>query len=165
MDDGRTNHHWIRPLLSELDLLGTVEETHDPGILWKELEESGFLERLRQLVPVINKEAGYPLLHVQWFLPPQKVVCTFTIRKPKTEFGMQIVLRKAGPIVVFYNKKPRSLGEGGGYGLYRYLGGSGGVNVKLRRVIRPSEVTDQDFQEWFSFLLSGFQDSFQPSMR
>jgi hypothetical protein len=165
MENGRTNHHWIRPLLSELDLLGSVEEARDPALLWKDLEETGVLERLRQLPSQINKEAGYALLDVQWFLPPQKVVCTFSVRKPKTEFGMQIVLRKAGPVVVFYNKKPRSLVEGGGYGLYRYLAGSGGVNVKLRRVFRPAEVSEQDFQQWFSYLLSGFQDSFQPPTR
>lgn len=165
MDDKKANHNWIRPLLSDLDLIGHTPEAKDPAEIWKELERSRLLDRLRELPALINKEAGYPLVNVQWFLPPQKVVCTFTVRKPKTEYGIQIVLRKGGPVLVFYSKKPRSRGNSSGYGLYRYLGVGTGVDVKLRRAIRPTEVTDQDLQEWFSYLLSGFQDSFQPAHR
>ncbi len=160
MTESNGSHSWIRPLLSQLDLLHQTEvPAKDPASLWDELTKSTLLDRLRQLPSLINQEAGYPLLNVQWFLPPQKVVCTFTVRKDTNDCGMQLVLRQAGPTLVFYTKKKGR--EATSYGLYRYLTGSS-INVKHRRVIRPAAVTDRDLQEWFSYLLSGFQESFQP---
>lgn len=155
------NHSWIRSLLSQLELLHSREEIEDPVKLWDDLEESTLLDRLRELPPLINLEAGYHLMHAQWFLPPQKTVCTFSVKKGSADYWMQLVLRQAGPTLIFYTKS--SGVNTSFYGLYRYIAGDKSVHVKLRRVLRPAAVTDKDLQEWFGYLLSGFQESFTPT--
>jgi hypothetical protein len=156
------NHAWIRPLLARLGLLQPNAEVLDPAKLWDELEQSTFLPRLREAARLINSEAGYQLMHIQWFLPPQRIVCTFSVKKEKADFKMQLVLRQAGPTMIFYSRGP---GSGVNYSrLYRYLAGDTSGNVRLRRVLLPADVTDKDLQEWFTYLLSGFQETFTPAV-
>jgi len=154
------SQHWIRPLLSRLDLVSHAEGEKNPAELWDELARTGLLDRLRALPSLINEEAGRHLVHEQWFLPPQRVVCTFTLRKEKLQYGMQLVLRRTGPFLVFYTKKPGTSSRA--HSLYRYISGTPAIDVRSRRLLRPAEVSEADLQEWFSYLLSGFEESFQP---
>jgi hypothetical protein len=152
---------WVRPLLAELHLLNHRGWPRPPGELWQELSQSDLLQRLEPLPSLINEQAGQPLVDAQWMLPPQEVVFSFAVVRNDTEFVMRLVLDQAGPLLVFFSKKVESSYPHSAF--YHYFMRDDSIHVKLRYVIHPAQVTDQDLQEWFSYLLSGFQKSFQPT--
>src|ERR1039457_4050567 len=67
-------------------------------------------------------------------------------------------------VVVFVRRSwpketsPESLGW-----IYRHLvPGKPTVDVKFRAVVQPEDVTREDVEEWFAYLISGFERKFRP---
>lgn len=162
MDQRCGNHHgWINPLLKRLDLDQKSDDNIDFEKYRTHLEESRLTERIGQIVSTINKAAGYHLLESSDYLPPQKKVLRIAFDKGRILHVMDVTLQDNGVTLVFCSIK-KLPGAWEGY-LPRYSRGDNAA-ILLELVIRPAEVTEENIQMWLSYLLSGLNKKFKPSI-
>lgn len=123
-------------------------------------------ERLSAAIVRVNGVAGQQLLFQEIFAQPQRTqrVCSF--EKDGVAYEMALVLRSAGPTLVFSSWKRTA---------ERRWAGFGGLRQLLRRprraeidhevLIHPAGVTDDEIEDWLFYLLSGFRRSFRPARK
>jgi len=122
------------------------------------LEDSGFLDKVRSTVTQMNREAGHQLIESQEFLPPARVVSRLRFRRGNTDYCLEIAVRPQGPKAIFYTVKrvPR--------GIQRFFNHktSSRTSTAYKMFFRPEAVTKDNVQAWCTYLVSEFQTSFKP---
>jgi hypothetical protein len=155
-----TPHRWINTLLSQLDLADTREERVDLRPQWSRIEESRLPERIRQVVADVNGAAGYHLLEMLDYLPPQKTVLRMSFSKNHTEHVMEIEVDENGSTLVFYSaEKSPDIWER----YFRNHARKANRVTFLELDLHPSEILEEDVRAWVSYVLSGFKNKFKPA--
>jgi hypothetical protein len=152
------NSPWINPLLTRLKLIPVKEENTDPRPYWNSIEECKLLERIGRVVGEVNAAAGYHLLEMQEYLPPQKTFFHINFDRNRVQYRMELVLREDGIVLVFSSAKHVSARWD------RYFPQSSrkdNSNVAWEQVIHPAEILEQNIQAWLSYLLSGLDKQFR----
>ncbi len=76
------------------------------------------------------------------------------------EYAMALSIRRTGPYIVFFSRKLPAYDYGQyPHYAYHYFRTFRKVSVKLRVPIDTDTVTEADLEQWFSYLLSRFQES------
>lgn len=157
----QTPAKWINPLLEKFDLVQPRRIAVDLRLLWTELEEFRVPERIRTTVAEINREAGGHVLDLLDYLPPQRKVLRVVYTKDKVEYVMAVLLRSGVPAVAFHSASVATTMWS------RYLPSRTKTRLhhhhplEIVRGFRPSEVTDEIIQHWFTFLLSRLSKEFE----
>jgi hypothetical protein len=152
---------WINSVLKQQNLLQPNEANIvDLKPCWAQIEESRLVERMGQMVGDINRAAGYYMLELQDFLPPQRTILSIRFSKRYAEYVLEIVAREGGVAsVVFHSlSKVFAFWE-------HYFGNRSQLrkpSISFQLDIHPAEILDDDLQRWFSYLLSGFKNKLKP---
>jgi hypothetical protein len=159
----KTENDWINSILKRQNLLQPEEENIvDLKPCWAQIEECQIVERMGQFVADINAAAGYCILELQDFLPPQKTILSITFSKRFAEYVLEMVVCEDGAAtVVFYSlSKISELWERH----FRNLSQLRDASISFSLDIHPAEVLNDDLQRWFSYLLSGFKNKLKPNV-
>jgi hypothetical protein len=163
VDSKNSGHQsWINPLLTQLNLVQEEQSLADFRPDWAKMEECQLPERIRRVVADVNGAAGYHVLELLDFLPPQKTVLRISYSKQQTDYVMEILLRESGGVLVFYSSRKTPDRWGRYFQSHARKGKR--VNI-LEQDFHPAEVLDEDIRSWVSYLLSGFENKFKPSER
>jgi hypothetical protein len=152
----------LKPALEELQL--TRKDVGATSAAFRdELEKSGLFEMMQRVCQLINTAAGTLVIDVQSYLPPEMILRSFTLKKGHDEYVMQVELVGAKRMVVFLTQEqPSAFSRFAGW-IYGLFGAErSDVNVKLVFEIRPEEVRERDVEEWFMYLMTGFNRRFTP---
>ena len=150
----------INPIFAQLDLARRNEAPVDPRLYRAQIEECQLPERIGKIVSELNRAAGYHLLEMVEFLPPQKTVLRVSFSKYQTDYEMEIVLGEHSAAVVFYSLKETSK---------RWVRHFSVFTRRRNRTtffdldFRAAEIREENINNWFSYLLSGFEKKFKPS--
>ena len=155
----RTDNSWITSFLRQrkLSRLGN-NDVADLTPFFAQVEECQLAERIRDVVLDINETAGDRILELLDFLPPQRTILTVTFSERRTEYVLEILVRKNGPALMFYSLNKIPDGE-------RFFQNHSTAEepiIFLDQEIHPAEILSEDLQVWFSYLLSGFARKFKP---
>ena len=158
MSQRRDNAHWINPLLTRLNLVRKPEQDSNQVNFWKQIEASELADRVGRLVAEINVAAGYHVLEILDFLPPQKNVLRVSFERHHVKHNLEIAIRDYGIILMFSSTR-RDL-----TGWERYIPGNSmrdSSTLVWEQVIHPAEVVETNIQAWLSYLLSGLDKEFR----
>jgi len=158
LNQRRGNDHWINPLLTHLNLIQAKEENPDPMHYWKSIDECQLLERIGSVVGKINDAAGYHILEMLEYLPPQRRFFDINFDRNRVHYKMELVLRDEGVVLVFSSAKHVSAMWD------RYFPQSSrkdNSTVVWEQVVHPEEVLELNIQAWLSYLLSGLDKQFR----
>jgi hypothetical protein len=154
----RGNAQWINPLLTRLNLVRKREQDSDRINFWKQIEDSELADRVGRLVAEINAAAGYHVLEMLDFLPPQKNVLRVSFERKRVKHNLEIAIRDYG-IALMFSKTRRVL-----TGWERYIPGHSmrdSSTLVWEQVIHPAEVVEPNIQAWLSYLVSGLDKQFR----
>ncbi len=157
MNQRRGNGDWITQL-EQLKLAG--ERKADPGkdTNWSQIEEFELTERIGKLVTEVNRAAGYHILGMVDFLPPQKDILRVSFDKQHVKHCMEVAIQERGIVLTFSSRKrARNI-------LGRFFSSNlTGIRSTIvwEQVIRPQEILERNIQAWLSYLLSGFDKQFR----
>jgi hypothetical protein len=154
------NQKWINSLLTQLDLVRKNEGPVDFNVYWDQLDQCHLPERMRKIVADVNGAAGYHVLELLDFLPPQKTVIHVAFSKNRYKHIMEIELSERGATVVFYSL--RKFYEAWERYFPNHARKSNRTTV-LELDFHAAEVLEENIESWFSYLLSGFDKSFKPN--
>lgn len=157
MNQRHGNENWINPLLKRLNLLPN-EEPITPDAYWKQIEDCELAERVGKIVSEINRAAGYHVLEMLEFLPPQKNILRISFERHRVKHNLEIVIRDSGIVLMFSTRRRISIGWGRYVASYSSKSDSALV---WEEVISPEEVLDENIQAWLSYLLSGLDKKFR----
>jgi hypothetical protein len=152
------NDYWISPLLSKLNLIKAEEANADPRHYWKSIEECKLLERIGKVTAEINGAAGYHVLQMVEYLPPQKKVIHISFKRKRVKHRLELVLRNEGILLVFSTARhilPRW------DCFFRQASLKDNSTVVWEQIIRPEEILEENIQAWLSYLLSGLDKKFR----
>lgn len=158
MDPRHGNDHWINPLLKRLDLVREGEASLPQNTFWRQLEECELVERIGRFVAQVNLAAGYHVLEMVDYLPPQKNVLRISFDRQRVKHSLEISIQDGGIALMFSTTRLEATGW------RRYVSIHSARNsrtVVWEQVIRPGEIMDQNIQAWLSFLLSGLDKKFR----
>ena len=155
-----SNQKWINSLLTQLDLVRKDEDLVDLRPYWEQLEQCNLPERFRKIVAEVNGAAGYHVLELLDFLPPQKTVLNISFSKNRYKHIMEIQLSEHGGTVVFYSLR-RFYDAWERY--FPNRARKSNRTLVLELDFHPAEVLDENIESWLSYLLSGFDKSFKPN--
>jgi hypothetical protein len=158
--DIKAQNDWINSLLIQNLVQPGEEDSVDLKSCRAQIEESQMTERMRQMVADINRAAGYYMLELHEFLPPQPTILRIGFSKRFAEYFLEIVARDGDPAaVVFYSlSKISELWEQ----CFPTLSRLRKPSISLELDILPAEILNDDLQRWFTYLLSGFKNKFKP---
>lgn len=151
---------WVNSVIKQQHVVKRKEEhVVDMEPCWAQMEEFRMVERIGQMVADINGAAGYRLLELQDFLPPQATILTISFSKRYTEYVLEIIAREGGAAVAaFYSLSKIS-----------YLWEEYFPKLSRRKPsifhkldFHPAEILNDDLQRWFSYLLSRFDKKLKP---
>ena len=151
---------WINSVLIQQNLVEPREEHFvDLKPCWAQMGETRMVERIGEMVADINGAAGYYMLELQDFLPPQTTILTITFSKRYSEFVLEIMACEDGAAtVVFY-----SLSKISDFWEHYFRNQSRRKpSISLKLDFHPAEILNDDLQRWFSYLLSGFSRKLKP---
>lgn len=158
MDRKPDNEHWINPLLKRLDLVREGETVLPQNSFWRQIEECELVERIGRIVAEVNLAAGYHLLEMLDYLPPQKNVLRVTFDRPRVKHSLEVAIQDGGIVLMFLTTRLEATGW------RRYVSMHSARNTRTvvwEQAIRPGEILDQNIQAWLSFLLSGLDKKFR----
>lgn len=159
MNQSRGNDHWINPLLTRLNLVRNREEEDlARRAYWDQIDKCQLAERVGRLVTEVNREAGYHVLEMVEFLPPQKNILRVSFDRQRIKHNLEIAIRDSGIVLMFSSTK-RALG-----GWARYMSNHPGrrnSTLVWEQDIYPEAVLEQNIQAWLSYLLSGLDKQFR----
>jgi hypothetical protein len=157
----KDENDWINSVLRQKNLI-EPKDVHfvDLNPCWAQVAECRMVERIGQIVADINEAAGYYMLELQDFLPPQSTILTIRFSKRHFEYVLEIVAREDGAAtVVFYSlSKLFDLWEH-----YFRNQSRRKPSISHKLVFHPAEILNDDLQRWFSYLLSGFEKKLKPN--
>ena len=153
---------WINSVLKQRNLLQPREENSvDLKPSWAQIEECRMVERMGEIVEDINGAAGYYMLELQDYLPPQVTILRIVFAKWHAEYVLEIVARECGAAAVVFYSLSRISELWKPY--FRNQSRSVNPSISLELDIHPAEILDDDLQRWFSYLLSGFKNKLKPN--
>jgi hypothetical protein len=152
------NDHWINPLLKRLDLVAKSEEDPVYNTYWRLIEECELAERIGRLVAEVNRAAGYHVLEMVDFLPPQKNVLRVSFDQDRVKHYLEIAIQESGMVLMFSTMK-RASTRWGGY--VRIHSIRKNTTLVWEQAIHPVEILEQNIQAWISYLLSGLDKQFR----
>ncbi len=158
MSQRRENEYWINPLLKQLDLVRKKEADLARDACWKQIEECELTERIGKLVIEVNRAAGYRVLEMMDFLPPQKHVVRVSFQRHRLKHNMEVAIRESGIVLVFSTSRRVSTGW------MRFLSFNSIRNhstLVWEQTIHPAEILERHIQSWVSYLLSGLDKKFR----
>ena len=158
MSQPRGNEHWINPLLARLNLVRKSDQDSDLLAFWKQIEDSELADRVGRLVAEINTAAGYHVLEMLEFLPPQKNILRISFEHHRVKHNLEIAIRERGIVLMFSTSKRVVTGW------ERYVPGNSMRDTSTlvwEQVIHPAEVVEPNIQAWLSYLLSGLDKQFR----
>lgn len=136
------------------------------ALLRERLARSELLTVMDRIADTVNAKAGDLLIDAQSYLPPEVLVRSFSFRKGETEYLLQLESWGSDPTLVFlarYCRGPTFMAWCGW--IYRLFGADEYViEVKFRSQFRMDDVTEADVERWFTYLISGFDQAFAPSV-
>lgn len=158
MNPRRGNDDWINPQLKRLNLAG--QKTVNPALdtYWSQIEESELTERIGKLVTEVNRAAGYHILRMVDFLPPQKSILRVSFIKGRYKHSMEILIRDSGIVLLFSTRKHSGIDW---LGLFSAISMRNRSTVVWEQVIHPGQIAEQNIQSWLSYLLSGLDKKFR----
>jgi hypothetical protein len=125
------------------------------------IKRSRLIERMHEIYLSINSEAGQNILYEQSFLQPQQVLCQYTFDKEDIVYEMSVAFSAIGPTLVFASHRRDNMP-------HQILRLYGNFVDKMSCIsywecpIDPSTVSENDLQQWFTFLLSGTSRKWSP---
>ena len=160
--DSKNNDHqsWINPLLTHLNLVREEQSLPDFTSHQTQMEECKLPERIRGIVADVNGAAGYHVLELLDFLPPQKTVLRISYFEQQTDHVMEIQLRESGAALVFYSERKTS--DKWDRYFQNHARKQKRVEI-LEQDLYPAEILEEDIRSWVSYVLSGFENKFRPS--
>jgi hypothetical protein len=159
--NNKVQYDWINSVLIQQNLI-EPEQGHfaDLKPCWDQMGESRIVERTGEMVADINRAAGYYMLDLQDFLPPQTTILTISFSKRYTEYVLEIMAREDGTAaVVFYSLSKI-------YDLWEHYFRNQPrrkASISLKLDFHPAEILNDDLQRWLSYLLSGFDKKLKPN--
>jgi hypothetical protein len=157
----KAENDWINSVLIRHNLVQPKKENSVAlKPCWAQMEECRMVERIEQVVADINGAAGYYMLDLQAFLPPQTTILTIRFSKRYAEYVLEIMAREdSAAAVVFYSlSKISNLWEH-----YFRNQSRRKPSISLKLDFHPAEILNDDLQRWFSYLLSGFDKKLKPN--
>jgi hypothetical protein len=154
----RGNDQWINPLLKRLDLVAKSEEDPAGNTFWRQIEECELVERVGKLITEVNRAAGYHILELVDFLPPQKNILRVFFDRQRVRHNLEIVIREKGIVLMFSTTRRDSTGW------RRYVSTHSmkrESTLVWEQIIHPEEILEQNIQAWISYLLSGLDKKFR----
>jgi hypothetical protein len=132
----------------------------------EQLDQSELLTMMGRIADAVNDKAGNLLIDVQSYLPPEPLVRSFSFHKDDQDYVLQLESWGLAPTVVFLRRKwrdPRFLNSFGW--IYRLLGVEEyKIEVNYSALFRAELVTEAEIEKWFTYLISGFDRAFAPSV-
>lgn len=134
--------------------------------LRERLAQSELLTTMDRIADEVNAKAGDLLIDAQSYLPPEALVRSFSFRKAGTEYILQLESWGSDPTLVFLTRYCQGTLFVRWFGwIYRLFGSDEYViDVKFRSQFRMEDVTEVDVERWFTYLISGFDRAFVPSL-
>lgn len=154
-------NNWVNSVLTRQNLVEHMEERSvDLKPSWGQMEKYRMVERIGEMVADINAAAGYHMLELQDFLPPQETILTITFSKRYAEYVLEIIAREGGAAAVtFYSlSKITEFWEQCFPKLFLRK-----PSISLTLDFHPAEILNDDLQSWFSYLLSRFDKKLKPN--
>jgi hypothetical protein len=158
LNQRRENESWISPLLERLNLMREREENLSRSAYWKQIEECELVERIGRLIVDVNRAAGYHILEMVDFLPPQKNVLRVSFHRARVKHNLEFVIRDSGIVLMFSTTRHDSTGW------RRYVSTrpkKSDSTLVWEQAIQPEGILDQNIQAWISYLLSGLDKKFR----
>jgi hypothetical protein len=159
--NNKSENDWINSVLIQQNLvLPKKEHSVDLRPCWAQIEEYRMVERIGEIVADINGAAGYCMLELQDYLPPQTTILSIRFSKRYAEYVLEIMAREAcAAAVVFYSlSKVFDLWEH-----YFRNQSRRKPSISLKLDFHPAEILNDDLQRWFSYLLSRFDKKLKPN--
>jgi hypothetical protein len=154
----RGNDHWINPLLKRLDLVAKSEEDPAGNSYWGQIEKCELVERVGRLITEVNRAAGYHVLELTDFLPPQKNILRVSFDQDRVKHYMEIAIQENGIALMFSTTK-RASDRWGGYVAIHSMRKN--TTLVWEQIIHPEKILEQNIQAWISYLLSGLDKNFR----
>jgi hypothetical protein len=160
LDQRRSSENWINPLLKRLDLVREGEANLSRNAYWRQIEACELVERVGRLVAEVNLTAGYRILEMVDFLPPQKNVLRVSFDRQAVKHSLEIMIRNDGIVLMFSTKRRFAAG-------WRHIVSTFSKSKRRNstlvweQTIHPGEILEQNIQAWVSFLLSGLDKKFR----
>jgi hypothetical protein len=131
------------------------------------LEESRLLKIMRDICAAINRAAGSVTVDEHHYLPPEPVVSSFIFTQGQTEYVMRLELWGPRPSLLFVIRRWRDSSQNRLLRLlYRLLEAEPlSIDVKFTCEIREEEVSEEEIERCFLYLLSGLSRSYIPSFQ
>ena len=132
----------------------------------EQLDQSELLAAMARIADEVNAKAGNLLIDVQSYLAPEALVRSFCFGKDGQDYILQLESWGPKPTVVFLTRKWRRLLFLNSLDwVYRCMGVEEYViDVKFSSVFRPEQITEADVENWFTYLISGFDRAFAPTV-
>lgn len=157
MSQRRGNEYWINPLLQRLNLVRTREEDLARSGYWQQIEKCDLSDRIGRLVADVNRAAGYHVLEMVDFLPPQKNVLRVSFDRRRIKHTLELVIRDSGIALMFATTRRLP----GGWGIFGSSRTTRHSTLVWEEFVQPEEILDQNIQAWISYLLSGLDKKFR----
>ena len=157
-----TTQPWITDILQKFHLNITAPTNgHCLDLYRSMIDRARLSERMHEICLAINSEAGQNILYEQSFIQPQQMLCQYTFANGDIEYEMSVAFLAAGPTVVFAShrrdNKPRQVLRVYGDFLDKF------TSISYSHcLIDPLTISDDDLQQWFTFLLSGNHRKWSP---
>jgi hypothetical protein len=129
------------------------------------LEHSALLEMMMDVTNQINNETEMLLIEVQSHVPPVAIVSSFCFKRDCDECLLQLEIWDARIVVAFLKLSwPKEISpESFGWIYRRLVPEEPTIDVKFKAVVQSENVTKEIVEEWFAYLISGFERKFRPS--
>ena len=136
------------------------------ALLREQLDPSELLTTMGRIADAVNTKAGELLIDVQSYLPPEALVCSFCFHRQGQDYVLQLESWGPHPTVVFLTRRWRSLLYPNSLAWFYHLLGVEEcvVDVRYSSSFRAERITEVDVEKWFTFLISGFDRAFAPSI-
>ena len=157
MNQRHENEYWINPLLERLDLVRQNED-HTRDAYWRQIEDCELVERVGKLIVEVNRAAGYRILGMVDFLPPQKNILRVSFERGRVKHNLEVVIRTSGIFLMFSTRRNST-----GWRSYfsPYVLRKSNSTLVWEQLIHPEEIGEQNIQAWISYLLSGLDKKFR----
>ena len=152
------NEYWINPLLERLDLVRENEDQPRDGY-WRQIEDCELVERVGKLIVEVNRAAGYRILGMVDFLPPQKNILRVSFERGQVKHNLEVVIRASGIFLMFSTTRRNATGWRRYFSTYAVR--KNNSTLVWEQIIHPGEISEQNIQAWISYLLSGLDKKFR----
>jgi hypothetical protein len=157
----KAENDWINSILKRQNLLQPKDKhVVDLKPCWAQIGECRMVERIGEMVADINGAAGYCMLELQDFLPPQRTILIIRFSKRFAEYVLEIMAREDGAAAVAFYSLSKV------FDLWEYYFRNRPrrkPSISLELDFHPAEILNDDLQRWFSYLLSGFDKKLKPN--